>query len=413
MSDSQHHRIQAIIRHIIATATNISLYGSQHPQILKLCDKALEECHRAFRVAPVYVFKVIDHRLICNHMRLEPTLATERLRRQLETRKIRYFEISAHVDRDELLKLAQALSGTDDADLPRDLSHVRFGQLQPEKVQPAGSVCDFSELAGQHCDRFMDAYRRARKKQAIPVPVIAEIVDDFIEAFRSHSRVMMALAPLRSMDEYAYVHSTNICLLNLAQARLLGIDGQTLNDIGIAAMLHDVGKLFIPADILNKPGKPDEKEWNMIKQHPRLGAEYLVNTPGVPYLAVINAFEHHIGYDGKGYPSPGRPRQLSVCSHMTTISDIYDALRTRRSYKEPLPFSGIREIMTASMGKSLHPQLTRSFLDAMGTLEGDQVRTDPPEDHLTCCESPSSNVIHPKSVGHSRPACRPSRANES
>jgi HD-GYP domain-containing protein (c-di-GMP phosphodiesterase class II) len=136
-------------------------------------------------------------------------------------------------------------------------------------------------------------------------------------------------------------------------------------------MLHDVGKMFVSPDILNKIGQLDPEEWAIMRQHPQLGAEYLLNSPGIPRLAVVTAYEHHIGYDGKGYPETPHNWQLNTCSYMTSISDVYDALRTRRSYKEPLTFGQISAIMLDNAGKSLHPEMTRSFLNALSSLEKD------------------------------------------
>ena len=107
----------------------------------------------------------------------------------------------------------------------------------------------------------------------------------------------------------------------------LGIDGQLLHDIGLAAMLHDMGKLFLPEEVLTKPGKLDEKEWELMKLHPVRGAQYLLSTPGVPQLAVITAYEHHMNYDLSGYPQVPQGWRQHLCSQMTTISDFFDALR--------------------------------------------------------------------------------------
>ena len=150
---------------------------------------------------------------------------------------------------------------------------------------------------------------------------------------------------------------------------MLGIEGQLLNDIGIAAMLHDVGKMFISPDILGKSSKLTEDEWQIMQQHPRLGAEYLINTPGVPRLAVVTAFEHHMRYDQLGYPKTKHSWKPHLCSHMTAISDTYDAMRTHRAYEESLQLDQIITIMLDLAGNKLHPQLTYSFLQILSGLD--------------------------------------------
>jgi HD-GYP domain-containing protein (c-di-GMP phosphodiesterase class II) len=178
----------------------------------------------------------------------------------------------------------------------------------------------------------------------------------------------LTLVPLRNMDEYTFTHSLNVCLLNLAQATALGIEGQLLHDIGLSAMLHDVGKLFIPEEILNKPGKLDEKEWLLIQEHPVRGAEYLLDTPGVPRMAVINAYEHHLRYDKRGYPGVKVEWQQSICSQLTSISDIYDSLRTRRPYREPTPRREVMDSIEALCGTQLHPLLAKNFLQLISRI---------------------------------------------
>ncbi len=373
-SNSVKNSIQPFIQHIIAITANISLYGSSHPQIHNLCTKALEQLANSFRNEQKFTFKRLKNRLIINDVRCEETISNERFNHLLQDKNINFLEITAGVTQEELLAFAQHLNSRNNILSLQNAPHIEIGQLTIDKSNTQHidkSSHDFHEVATKNCGKFMETYTNVAKSKVSAI-AIGEIVDDFISSFSSHSHILSAMAPLRSMDEYVYVHSTNICLLNLAQAKLLGITGPALKDIGIAAMLHDVGKMFIPAEILNKPGRPTDEEWQLIKEHPRLGAEYLINCPGIPYLAIINAYEHHMGFDGNGYPAETtKKRNLSICSHMTTISDIYDALRTRRSYKEPMTFSRIQQIMNDSIGKSLHPQLTRSFLNAMSQVDQD------------------------------------------
>ena len=166
----------------------------------------------------------------------------------------------------------------------------------------------------------------------------------FVDAFSRRADPFLALAPLRAMDEYTFTHSTNVCILNLAQATALGIEGQLLNDIGVSAMLHDIGKLFVPEEVINKKGQLDDREWELMRQHPMRGAQYLLDTPGVPRLSVVTAFEHHMKYDGSGYPAVAKDWQQNLCSQMTAISDVFDAMRTERSYKVAMDVDKITPI---------------------------------------------------------------------
>jgi HD-GYP domain-containing protein (c-di-GMP phosphodiesterase class II) len=170
------------------------------------------------------------------------------------------------------------------------------------------------------------------------------------------------------MDMYTFTHSINVCILNLAQAMSLRIEGQSLHDIAIAAMLHDIGKLLLPVDIINKQGALDDAEWVLIKQHPVKGAQYLLDSSGIPRLAVVTAFEHHLRFDQKGYPKVPKDWQQNLCSHMTTVSDIFDAMHTKRSYRKSLEAEEIASIMGSVMGVDLHPLLTKNFFHILKGL---------------------------------------------
>ena len=197
---------------------------------------------------------------------------------------------------------------------------------------------------------------------------IRDVVSGFVNSFKQESDTLLAFAPLRALDEYTFTHSTNVCILNLAQAMALGIDGPLLHDIGIAAMLHDIGKLFVPEEVLNKAGKLSDEEWEMIRQHPLRGAQYLLDTPGVPRLAIVTAYEHHMKFNLGGYPRIAEGWQQNLCSQMTTVSDFYDALRTKRAYRGALEFETVAATMLDLAGTDLHPALTRNFLKVLKTL---------------------------------------------
>lgn len=372
MKRATDQHLQLFLRQLTTAVANASLYGLDHPQVLKLCRQAAEQLPQLTRDADEAVFKIVDKRLIFADQPVATSMAAERFCDALKQHELSYLALDAAATTSaELVGLAGGLSKRREQVL-QPSTNIRFGRVEvrqrlsgPDQQQST----NFAAIAEQDRDKFMDIYQTMKKTKRLNLVGISEIVHDFIGTFDRHSDILMALAPLRSMDEYVYTHSVNICLLNLAQAKLLGIAGQQLNEIGIAAMLHDVGKMFISPDILNKPGKLDEREWEIMRSHPQLGAEYLLNTPGVPRLAVVTAYEHHIGYDGRGYPSTPHNWQLNTCSYLTSIADVYDALRTKRAYKNPLSFSQIQNIMLESAGKSLHPELTHSFLDALAKVE--------------------------------------------
>jgi len=134
-------------------------------------------------------------------------------------------------------------------------------------------------------------------------------------------------------------------------------------------MLHDIGKLFIPEEILTKPGKLTPEEMEIIRQHPLKGANHLLEMAGIPKLAVVCCFEHHLRYNLTGYPTVRDDWQQNLVSQMTAVSDYFDALRTRRIYRGPLDFDTVAEMMIDISGTELHPALTRNFLRLLARLQ--------------------------------------------
>ena len=381
MSANDLEHLQLFIRHLMTAATNASLYHLEHLQVSRLCRNALEQVKILLSSQDILVLKFIEGRLIFANQPVPHSPAIERLQVALQRHNISLLQIKAGIYSEELLGLVAVLSKRPEQQPTlTDSENIHFGQVEVhfrKKTQPSHSaLLGLAEIAATEQDQLMEVYDRARRNQSLDVSGISDIVGSFINTFGSQSSSFLAIAPLRAMDEYTYTHSTNVCLLNIAQARQLGIEGALLNDIGVAAMLHDVGKMFIDPAILSKHEKLTDQEWQIMQQHPRLGAEYLLNAPGVPRLAVVTAFEHHMQYNGDGYPKPARRWPQNLSSYMTAISDTYDAMRTHRTYEESRSIEQISETMLKLAGSKLHPVLTRSFLTTLIHLEAAQQTAD-------------------------------------
>ncbi len=378
MSGSRQEQLQTFLRLLTTASANASLYHANHRQVLRLNNQALQIAHELLKKHNEIVLKVIDSRLIFDNQPVEQSNAVKRLVSALNRSGVSHLQILDGIYADELLGLALLLSKIQNSThQPTNTEHIRYGKIEVRlKGEESGpAVSPLTWIAESEADSIMDLYQTIRKNKPLNIAGVSEIVSGFINAFDSQNDVLMAIAPLRSMDEYTYTHSTNICMLNLAQARMLGIEGQLLNDIGIAAMLHDVGKMFIPPEILTKNEALTGAEWEIMQQHPRLGAEYLTGCPGIPRLAVITAYEHHMRFDNAGYPQTSRPWLQHLSSYLTAISDTYDAMRTHRAYEESLDLNQIISIMLNLAGNKLHPQLTYNFLGTISELDRDMAKT--------------------------------------
>ena len=142
-----------------------------------------------------------------------------------------------------------------------------------------------------------------------------------------------------------------------------------LHEIGLAGLLHDVGKQFVPLEILNKPGKLDKDEWDMMQNHSLYGARYLSSLPDSPKLAIVGAFEHHMKFDGSGYPQTmRRDMKQHLVSQIIALSDFFDALRTERPYRKPMEVPKIVSIMKECSGIDFNPVLVDNFVRTLKNM---------------------------------------------
>jgi HD-GYP domain-containing protein (c-di-GMP phosphodiesterase class II) len=374
---SDDRSVHNFIRQLLSAITNVSLYGMHHPQVERLATQAHADICAVLENNPEFTLMVIDNELVVDGVPQEINLFLNRLTQILKSRGIGRITFLQGIGRQELDTLIVGLTKAGHEMASSD--HLRFGWVEVRLGTESGAEGEsigggvtrhiqLPDMPKEELARFMEIYETVRRRRKLKVNGMVEIVSGFVEVFRQEGRPLLVMAALRDTDEYTFTHSTNVCILNLAQAMSLGIKGQLLNEIGVSAMLHDIGKLFIPEEILTKKDKLSDGEFELMKQHPIKGARYLLEAPGVPRMASIAAFEHHAKFNLQGYPKLPADWRLNLCSHFTMISDFFDALRTRRPYREPLELNQISGMMQGMMGSELHPVLTRNFLNILSSL---------------------------------------------
>jgi len=360
-----------VVRTMVTAISSVSLYSLDHPQVIKLYSDSLAALEKLLEETPELSLLLIDNEFVSEGVALGNTLYLSRFAESLKSKGIGHIKFIAGITQDEIRFLIEFLRKGNKTTEIRSTEHLRFGNVEVRYAREEGAedetaefrkLAAFSEMPTKELHRLMEIYDGVRRHRKLKINGVEEIVSGFIQTFKDQIDPILAISPLKALDEYTFTHATNVCILNIAQAMALGIDGQLLHDIGIAAMLHDMGKLFIPEEILTKPGKLDEKEWEIMKLHPARGAQYLLNTPGVPQVAVLSAFEHHLYHDLSGYPEVHKGWEQHICSQMTAVSDFFDALRSIRSYRESIDYDHVAAMMLNVSGKQLHPLLVKNFL---------------------------------------------------
>jgi len=208
-----------------------------------------------------------------------------------------------------------------------------------------------------------DIWDDLNQNQRLNTSLLGDIVSCISKVINDNPDAMLPLAPLKRRDEYTFTHTINVAVLSTSFGEALGFDAHTAHELSIAALLHDVGKQVIPKEILDKQGRLTEEEFSVMQTHPVEGARFLLNTPGVPELAPIVAYEHHVRADGGGYPKVPKNWKLNLASRIIQLADVFDALRTTRPYRAGLPVPKVVEVMRHDVGLFFDEDLLQIFFE--------------------------------------------------
>ena len=200
---------------------------------------------------------------------------------------------------------------------------------------------------------------------------IKRVVQGIVDQVLNEETSIIGLTAIRDYDEYTFTHSVNVCIFSIALGRRLGMTKLQLYELGLAALMHDIGKSRVPLDMLQKSGALTDEEWKWMASHPWLGVlvlfQFRRQQDELSYRAMTVCHEHHMKVDLTGYPKAIRPRQVSVLSKIVTIADSYDAATSRRVYKtEALAPSDVLEEMRDNPRRGLDPILVKAFINLLG-----------------------------------------------
>lgn len=198
--------------------------------------------------------------------------------------------------------------------------------------------------------------------------VIGSIVDHIVE--QEYQSTLIGMTTIKDYDEYTYFHSVNVSILSIALGNKIGLPRKVLAELGLAALFHDIGKVDIPIEVLNKPSKLTDEDWEVMKQHSWLGAAKILQFKGVNNSSIniaISAFEHHINNDRSGYPHVETAFQLELFSKIISIADRYDAITSSRVYARTAhtPADAL-SIMYSLGGRELDTTLLKMFIQMIG-----------------------------------------------
>ncbi len=203
----------------------------------------------------------------------------------------------------------------------------------------------------------------------IPMDEAETVVRSLSSAMHQNERMLVPLLQLKEYDQYTTTHACNVAVLSMALAERLGLAPAEVRAIGIAGMLHDIGKIAIPRDLLVKPGRFTDEERAVVQQHPVEGAKMIMAKERGLGLAAVVAYEHHVYLNGGGYPSMRFPRACHFASRIVHVCDIYDALSTHRPYRQAWAPEQALAYLVEQSGRELDPEIVKAFCDMIGEAQ--------------------------------------------
>jgi putative nucleotidyltransferase with HDIG domain len=240
-------------------------------------------------------------------------------------------------------------------DLPCQRDPVPQTQPMEEEIKQAVKVYASSKKAIQ------TMFEDARMGKSIDFGPTKTIVTEISESVMRNSDALISIMRIKTADEYTYMHSVAVCALMIALAKSLGLDQEACTEAGIAGLLHDIGKTKISDDILNKPGKLTDQEYELMQTHPGEGYKILTTHYTVGDKVRDVCLHHHEKIDGSGYPKGLKGAEISLLARMGAICDVYDAVTSNRPYKKGWNPAEALQRMSQWKGH-FDPKLFQSFV---------------------------------------------------
>lgn len=354
-----------------SSITNSILYTPEHPITLRAIERSFNLLKEILEGKDSLRISVLEERLFIDDEPIwKKGVIISNIIEKLKVKGLNSISFLSGIEFNEFLDFINEFSkpvrrgGSEIHSTP----HIRIGKLSLSSGKEGISEASLSDLerkiptAEDEIEILKEIFKDIESSSHVPAGNLKEIVLRFVKGLKESISPLLLLIPFKSHEEYLYHHSINVCILTLAQGLSLGLEGEDLTNLGIAGLFHDIGKIKIRREILLKSGILEREEWEEVKKHPEEGSKLLMKVSEIPEIAIISAYEHHIKFDGSGYPRKRYDGAPSFISQMITISDFYDALRTERPYRANLEHDEVIALMDVKSGTDFNPKLLANFI---------------------------------------------------
>ena len=372
------HSRQAVefVQLLFGTLRNRQLYPPGHKVLVASAERLVAALPEALAGQQELNIGIIDDRVILGEYPLSQGLSpTAAQLAPLRAREIERLTFDRETTPEEVEALLDVLT-VEPGEVPASeqlasagVRTIRIGRLSSGSQEDGGtrSLAElYNELYRNAVLAVRDLIGLCRQTGNISVAANHDAVEQVVHNACAGDDGLLDLTNLPQQDEESFSHALNTCILAVSLGRSLGLPQRQLHDLGTAALLHDIGKSALPEELVRKEGELTTEERELLERHPVLGANLLRKLSGVGNVSARVAFEHHIGFDGRGYPRRATHTRLHLASHIVAIANTYDNLRGRQGRVEEVTCERALRIMAKEVGGTFEPTLLKRFVNHLG-----------------------------------------------
>jgi HD-GYP domain-containing protein (c-di-GMP phosphodiesterase class II) len=359
-----------LLRALASVRHAATLYPPTHPQrrghAMDLA-AAARELRAAVTTGPPTLFVERGSYYLGTELLPRVSLDLGELAQAMEAAGIESVTLVGEVELDDVDELLAILAG--EAALHPELGGLRVNVVRPSVRDEPDWMRRLADLRRAYAGgvaTLRSAAAQVAAGQPVDIAASIGVVEQLHDEVEHDPGYGLLLSAVKSYDEYTYFHMVNVCLLSVALGQAIGLRRDQVLVLGLGGLLHDIGKVLVPAEILRGTGRLDEEQWRLVQRHPVDGAGMLLATgDGLYHPAASVLLEHHAAYDGSGYPAL-HGHGPSAPSRLVAVADCFDAVTSKRSYREPLDRHQALELLGSAAGEGLDPTAVAAFQGLLG-----------------------------------------------
>lgn len=409
-SGRQVRRVRDLLARLAGARRAIRFYPGGHPAVRDAVDglmHVIDSYHREGVDIPLTFFE--NELILGDQVLPEESMLFDQLIRDMSSAGANSVTFARGLDAAELERALpvlaadeaalEGLGGLAAAVAGARCPHVLIGTVRALERGEPGEDAESREFARDAYSGALDLLRELdrliKANKVASAERVRGVVRSLVDNILGNRFAMLELSGLKDYDEYTFFHSVNVAILSLALGSAVSSDRRFLNSLGVGALMHDIGKMTVDLQVLNKPGTLSSDEWELVRKHPVYGAELSATLPGLDRASLVVILEHHMRYDLDGYPERRPRRRQHLTSRIVAIADAYDAMTSRRSYSSARLQDEAVEVLSKNAGTAFDPVLTRLFVQMLGVYPPRSVvRLTGGE--VAVVSAPTDNILAPK-----------------